>query len=118
MGKKKTPVNASEKYRTELAEIEQAAKDANCDTNFLYRSTLDRYVTQLNLLDQAQNDMNERGLTVVKTTPRGAEIEVANPSIQVYNQTASAANSTVSTLLRVVQTFKFKAVKPDEDNDL
>ena len=118
MGKKKTPATASEKYRTELAEIEQAAKDANCDTNFLYRSTLDRYVTQLNLLDQAQNDMSERGLTVVKTTPRGAEIEVANPSIQVYNQTASAANSTVSTLLRVVQTFKFKAVKPDEDNDL
>nr|DAI71797.1 MAG TPA: terminase small subunit [Caudoviricetes sp.] len=118
MSKKKTPATASEKYRTELEEIEQAAKDANCDTNFLYRSTLDRYVTQLNLLDQAQNDMNERGLTVVKTTPRGAEIEVANPSIQVYNQTASAANSTVSTLLRVVQTFKFKAVKPDEDNDL
>lgn len=118
MSKKKTPATASEKYRAELAEIEQAAKDANCDTNFLYRSTLDRYVMQIDLLDQAQNDINERGLTVVKTTPRGAEIEVANPSIQVYNQTASAANSTVSTLLRVVQTFKFKAVKPDEDNDL
>lgn len=118
MGKKKIPVTASEKYRAELAEIEQAAKAANCDTNFLYRSTLDRYVMQIDLLDQAQNDINERGLTIVKTTPRGAEIEVANPSIQVYNQTASAANSTVSTLLRVVQTFKFKAVKPDEDNDL
>lgn len=118
MGKKKAPVTASEKYRTELAEIEQAAREANCDTNFLYRSTLDRYVKQLDLLDRAQIDMDERGLTVIKTTPRGAEIEVANPSIQVYNQTASAANSTVSTLLRVVQTFKFKAVKPDEDNDL
>lgn len=34
MGKKKMPATASEKYRTELAEIEQAAKDANCDTNF------------------------------------------------------------------------------------
>ena len=110
MGKRKTPATASEKYRMELAEIEH--------TNFLYRSTLDRYVTQLNLLDQAQNDMNERGLTVVKTTPRGAEIEVANPSIQVYNQTASAANSTVSTLLRVVQTFKFMAAKPSEDDEL
>lgn len=120
MGKKKTPATASEKYRTELAEIKQAAKAANCDTNFLYRSTLDRYITQLNLLDWAQNDMNERGLTMVKTTPRGAEIEMANPSIQVYNQTASAANSTVSTLLRVVQTFKFMAAKAktSEDDEL
>ena len=118
MGKKKMPAAASEKYRTELEEIEQAAKDANCDKSFLYRSTLDRYITLLNLLDLAQKDMNERGLTVVKTTPRGAEIEVANPSIQVYNQTASAANSTVSTLLRVVQTFKFMAAKPSEDDEL
>lgn len=118
MGRRRFEAPTSEKYRAELAEIEQAAKAANCDTNFLYRSTLDRYVTQLDLLAKAQEDMNQRGLTVVKVTPRGAEVEIANPSIQVYNQTASAANSTVSTLLRVVQTFKFMAAKPSEDDEL
>lgn len=118
MGRRKFEAPTSEKYKNELDEIEQAAKAANCDTNFLYRSTLDRYVTQLDLLAKAQEDMNQRGLTVVKVTPRGAEVEIANPSIQVYNQTASAANSTVSTLLRVVQTFKFMAAKPIEDDEL
>lgn len=112
------PVPTCKKYKKELKEIEDAAKAANCDTNFLYRSTLDRYVTQLDLLADAQEDMNRNGLTVVKVTPKGAEVETANPAIQIYNQTASAANSTVSTLLRIVQTFKFMAAKPDEDDEL
>ena len=111
-------VPTCEKYRQELQEIEDAAKAANCDTNFLYRTTLDRYVTQLDLLTNAQDDMNQNGLTVTKITPRGAEVEVANPAIQIYNQTASAANSTVSTLLRIVQTFNFMAAKADEDDEL
>lgn len=118
MAKRTIMVPTCEKYRQELQEIEGAAKAANCDTNFLYRTTLDRYVTQLDLLTNAQDDMNKNGLTVTKITPRGAEVEVANPAIQIYNQTASAANSTVSTLLRIVQTFKFMAAKADEDDEL
>lgn len=118
MAKRTIMVPTCEKYRQELQEIEDAAKAANCDTNFLYRTTLDRYVTQLDLLTNAQDDMNKNGLTVTKITPRGAEVEVANPAIQIYNQTASAANSTVSTLLRIVQTFKFMAAKADEDDEL
>lgn len=118
MAKRMKTVPTCEKYRQELQEIEDAAKAANCDTNFLYRTTLDRYVTQLDLLTNAQDDMNQNGLTVTKVTPRGAEIKVANPAIQIYNQTASAANSTVSTLLRIVQTFKFMAAKADEDDEL
>ena len=118
VAKPPTSTAACKKYSKELQEIEDAAKAANCDTNFLYRSTLDRYVTQLDLLTQAQTDMNRNGLTVVKVTPKGAEMEIANPAIQIYNQTASAANSTVSTLLRIVQTFKFMAAKVDEDDEL
>lgn len=118
MAKRTKMVPTCEKYRQELQEIEDAAKAANCDTNFLYRTTLDRYVTQLDLLTNAQDDMNKNGLTVTKVTPRGAEVEAANPAIQIYNQTASAANSTVSTLLRIVQTFKFMAAKADEDDEL
>ena len=110
--------SARKKYCAELEEIERAAKEANCDTNFLYRSTLDRYVTQLDLLGEAQDDMKARGLVVTKLTPRGGEVEAPNPAIQTYNQTASAANSTVSTLLRIVQTFKFMAAKSDGDDEL
>ena len=108
---------ACKKYSKELKEIEDAAKAANCDTNFLYRSTLDRYVTQLDLLSPAQMDM-KCGLTVTKVTPKGAEMEIANPAVQIYNQTASAANSTVSTLLRVIQQFKFMVANAGEDDDL
>ena len=63
-------------------------------------------------------DMNKNGLTVTKVTPKGAEMEIANPAIQIYNQTASAANSTVSTLLRVIQQFKFMVANSGEDDDL
>lgn len=108
---------ACKKYSKELKEIEDAAKAANCDTNFLYRSTLDRYLILIELLAKAEEDM-KKGLTVKKVTPKGAEMEIANPAIQIYNQTASAANSTVSTLLRVIQQFKFMVANAGEDDDL
>lgn len=108
---------ACKKYSKELKEIEDAAKAANCDTNFLYRSTLDRYLILIELLAKAEEGM-KKGLTITKVTPKGAEMEIANPAIQIYNQTASAANSTVSTLLKIVQTFKFMAAKVDEDDEL
>lgn len=111
---------ACKKYSKELKEIEDAAKAANCDTNFLYRSTLDRYLILIELLAKAEEDM-KKGLTITKVTPKGAEMEIANPAIQIYNQTASAANSTVSTLLRVIQQFKFMVAnsgKDDKDDDL
>ena len=109
---------ARKKYQDELEEIERAAKEANCDTNFLYRSSLDRYVTQLDLLENSKKDIKKRGLVIQKITPRGGMMEVPNPAIQTYNQTASAANSTVSTLLRIVQTFKFVAANSDGDDEL
>ena len=108
---------ACKKYSKELKEIEDAAKAANCDTNFLYRSTLDRYLILIELLAKAEEDM-KKGLTITKITPKGAEMEIANPAIQIYNQTASAANSTVSTLLRVIQQFKFMVANAGEDDDL
>lgn len=108
---------ACKKYSKELKEIEDAAKAANCDTNFLYRSTLDRYLMLIELLAKAEEDM-KKGLTITKVTPKGAEMEIANPAIQIYNQTASAANSTVSTLLRIIQQFKFMVANASEDDDL
>lgn len=118
MGKNKNLPTTRVKYWEELKEIEEAAKAANCDTNFFYRTTLDRYVDQLDLLEKARKSIEEDGLTIVQITPRGAEREIPNPAVQTYNQTASAANSTVQTLLRIVQTYKFMAAKEDEDDEL
>lgn len=118
MGENKNLPPTRVKYWEELKEIEEAAKAANCDTNFFYRTTLDRYVDQLDLLEKARKSIEEDGLTIIQITPRGAEREIPNPAVQTYNQTASASNSTVQTLLRIVQTYKFMAAKEDEDDEL
>lgn len=118
MGKNKNLPPTRVKYWEELKEIEEAAEAANCDTNFFYRTTLDRYVDQLDLLEKARKSIEEDGLTIIQITPRGAEREIPNPAVQTYNQTASASNSTVQTLLRIVQTYKFMAAKEDEDDEL
>lgn len=117
MAKKTAFIPASVKYKAQLEEINASAKAAGCDTDFLYCSTVERYLTLLNLLIKAEKEIDGK-LTIVKITPKGSEMEVPNPAIQIYNQTASAANSTVSTLLRIVQTYKFKAAKADDDDDL
>ena len=118
MAKNKNIPPTRVKYWAELKEIEEAAKAANCDTNFFYRTTLDRYVNQIDLLEKARKSIEEDGLTIIQITPRGAERKIPNPAVQIYNQTASAANSTVQTLLRIVQTYKFMAAKEDEDDEL
>lgn len=58
---------------------------------------------QLDLLDKLQQDIDEYGMTVTKEYVKGRENLVANPAIAEYNRTSTAANSTVSTLISIME---------------
>ena len=66
-----------------------------------------RYVLlkQIKLLEQLKASITENGMTVEKEYVKGRVNIVINPAITEYNKTASAANQTVQTLIKIVQAY-------------
>ena len=81
-------------FGASLEEIIAAASNAGADTNLYYITTLERYKMQLTMLEKLKRSIAEDG---------GRTTAVANPAVAEYNRTASAANQTVQTLMKIVR---------------
>ena len=103
-------------YEKVQAEIEQldkiidAASKAGADTNVLYLTTLDRYKTQINIMEKLKVSIAQDGPTVTKEYVKGRQNIVINPAITEYNKTASAANNTAQTLIKIVQSLGMNSI--------
>lgn len=84
--------------------IEQAEQKGVAN-NFFFRTTLKRYQVQMRLLSELEQAINEYGTTVTKEYVKGRQNLVSNPAIAEYNRTTSSANGTVSTLIKIVESF-------------
>ena len=114
MAKKKVDFNQK------LEQILEAASKTGADTSLYYVTTLDRYNTQIKLLEQLKVSIAEDGTTVTKEYVKGRQNIVINPAITEYNKTASAANQTVQTLIKIVQAYNDGAdmARPTEDDEM
>ena len=92
--------------QTQADEILAEAKERGLQNDFFFSTTLDRYMTQLRILERLKAAIHAKGLTVTKTYAKGAKNVYANPLINEYNKTASAANGTVTTLLNVLRSLE------------
>lgn len=86
-------------------EILARAEEKGVQTNFFFRTTFKRYLTQIKILDDLEKSIQEYGATVTKEYVKGRQNLVANPAITEYNKTATAANGTVSTLINIIKTL-------------
>lgn len=82
--------------------ILEQAESKGVSTDFFFKTTFDRYLFQIKLLDELKKSIWEHGMTITKEYVRGRENLVANPSIKEYNKTATAANQTVTTLMKII----------------
>lgn len=94
-------VNLNEKAR-ELLEL---AQQANVEQNFFFLSTFKRYQVQLNILTQLEAEIKNAGVLVTKQYVKGRENVYTHPAVTDYNRTATAANQTVQTLLKIITTL-------------
>lgn len=99
MAKKKVDFNQK------LEQILEAASKTGADTSLYYVTTLDRYNTQIKILEQLKASIAENGMIVEKEYVRNRKNIVVNPAVTEYNKTASAANQTVQTLIKIVQAY-------------
>ena len=98
------------------SQVEQILKDAErlgLSDNYLFQTTFKRYQTQLKILDDLEEAINEYGATVTKEYVKGRENLTANPAITEYNRTSTAANGTVATLIKIITSAKPTEEKSD-----
>lgn len=97
-------------FTAQLDKIIDAASKAGADTNVLYLTTLDRYKTQINIMEKLKVSIAQDGPTVTKEYVKGRQNIVINPAITEYNKTASAANNTAQTLIKIVQSLGMNSI--------
>lgn len=91
--------------KSKVDRILEEAKERGLQNDFFFSTTLDRYLTQLKILERLKAAIHQKGLTVTKQYTKGSKNVYANPLIGEYNKTASAANGTVTTLLNVLRSL-------------
>ena len=98
---KETKIDLNSKAK-ELLEL---AQQANVEQNFFFVSTFKRYQVQLNILSQLEKEINSAGVLVTKQYVKGRENVYTHPAVTDYNRTATSANQTVQTLLKIITTL-------------
>ena len=92
-------------------EILRRATEKGVSSNFFFVTTFKRYQVQMQILTQLEKEIKETGATITKTYVKGRENLCTNPAIAEYNKTSTAANSTVDTLVRIMEKLSEEPVK-------
>ena len=86
-------------------EILKIAESYNVEKNFFFLTTFKRYLTQINVLQKIENEMKDGDVLISKEYVKGRQNYYTNPGINAYNSTSTAANRTVETLIKIVNTM-------------
>lgn len=91
-------------------EILRIASQNGVEQNFFFITTFKRYQVQIKILNDLEKTIRAEGNTVTKEYVKGRKNVYTHPAIGEYNKTSTAANQTVSTLMKIVTTMR------DEDS--
>lgn len=87
-------------------EILAIAEKHGVEQNFFFITTFKRYQVQINILNDLEKQIKEQGSLVTKEYVKGRENIYTHPAIGEYNKTATAANQTVTTLVKIITTLR------------
>lgn len=111
MGRKKQVKNMT--LSEQANEILRIAEKHGVEQNFFFITTFKRYQVQINILTDLEEQIKEDGLLVTKAYVKNRENVYTHPAISEYNKTSTAANQTVSTLMKIITTLR----KDDESGN-
>lgn len=96
----------TKELKAKADEILKLAEQSGTHTNFFFTTTFNRYLVQIQILEELEQGIKDEGATVTKEYVKGRGNIYTNPAINAYNNTTNSANKTVSTLLKIVHGFK------------
>ena len=91
-------------------QIIKIAEQYGVEQNFLFLTTFKRYQVQLNILNELEQRIKDDGSLVTKEYVKGRGNLYTHPAISEYNKTATSANQTVATLIKI-----FKSMRNEDD---
>ena len=91
-----------EKLKAQAEQIKQMAEEKGLENNFFFVTTFERYLVQINILENLKEVVEEEGATVEKAYIKNRPNLYTNPAINAYNRTTDSANKTVTTLLKIL----------------
>ena len=86
-------------------EILRLAEKSGVQSNYFFATTFDRYMVQLQILEQLKKTIDEEGMLVEKEYIKGKANLYNNPAVSDFNKTTDSANKTVATLMRIIKAF-------------
>lgn len=90
----------------QAAEILRLAKEYDVSNNFLFTTTFKRYVTQIKVLENLSKTISKEDILVTKEYVKGRGNIYVHPAVKEFNNTTNSANTTVKTLLSLIETAK------------
>lgn len=108
---------AYEDTLNDLKKVKEIAKEMDVMQRSCFLSTLDRYETQVKLVERLRKIVDDKKTEVLVTKEyvKGRENITINPVIQSYNQSVASANKTVVTLKDILKGFaEMRGEKPDD----
>lgn len=87
-------------------EILKMAESSGLQENYFFKTTFQRYLTQLDILSKLKITIDSSEALVEKEYVKGRACVVVNPAITEYNRTTDSANKTVTTLIKILKGFK------------
>jgi len=105
MGRK--PKTEGQKLSFEELELklEKEAEEKGLSENYFFRTTFERYKSQLQILKRLKHCIDQENTLIEKSYAKDKVNLYINPAISEYNKTASAANGTVATLIKILTSF-------------
>ena len=98
MGRNKKQLSLEE-LRDKVLKI---AEEKGVSEHYFFKTTFERYEMQLTILSKLKEAIENEDLLVEKTYVKDRTNLVINPAITEYNKTSSAANGTVTTLVKIL----------------
>ena len=86
-------------------EIMKIAEKQGVEQNFFFVTTFERYKVQIGILAELERTIQEEGTLVEKEYVKGRKNVYSHPAISDYNRTTDSANKTVTTLIRIINSF-------------
>ena len=108
-------MSTGKSLQEQAQEILKLAEESGVQGNFFFRTTFDRYLTQLSILEQLKAAIDADGMLVSKEYVKGRKNLYSNPAIAAYNRTVDSANKTVATLMRIIKDFYVE--EPTDETD-
>lgn len=96
-------------------EILDIAKEYGVENNYFFKTTFERYQTQLKILAELKKTIEKEGTLVEKEYVKNRKNVYTHPAIGDFNKTTDSANKTVTTLLKVISALNNKDNNNKED---